>query len=162
MILAYPYKVAGDVRELTIVSRLVGVDVKLPPDVLFVAFPALIVALAVLCVLAALRARWAVVAAMAPWVVLLGLTVGMQIFLYGIGHNLAPDRPLKLLEPFTPPVFGTFGMGQSVRTWHLPHAGSVLYVIGGLLAVRAAWVVRKQARQEREPARQTEILGAGR
>lgn len=140
----WAYKYAGDVKEWNIVGRLVGVRVPPPfPKIIFVIFPATVVGLAVLSIAAAFKPRLAKGAAILPWFVLGGLGVWFQYILYRYGHNLDPNRPLRYVEPFTPPIVGVVKVG-SIITFHVFHAGAVLFVLAGLLAVLAAREAKRE------------------
>lgn len=134
----WAYKYAGDVKEWNIVGRLVGVRVPPPfPKAIFVIFPAAVVALAALSVAAAFKPRLSKAAAILPWVTIGGLGIWFQYILYRYGHNLDPDRPLRYIDQFTPPLIGVVKVG-SIVTYHLFHAGAVMFVLAALLAVFAA------------------------
>lgn len=139
MLQMYAYEYAGDIEEWGLVGRLVGVRVPPPiPDLFFRLFPAAVVALGVLASVAAARERWLTVAAIFPWVVLAALLVWGQYSLYVFGHSLDPERPLKYLEPFTPPIVGIVTMGK-IQTYHYPNVGSLLFIAAGALLVMSAW-----------------------
>jgi hypothetical protein len=87
---------------------------------------------------AALKERWITLAAVAPWLLLMVLTAWGQYSLYLFGHNLDPERPLRYLEPFTPPIVGWVTMGK-ILTLHFPNIGSALFVAAGALLVFRAW-----------------------
>jgi hypothetical protein len=83
----------------------------------------------------------------APWVVLAVLTAFTQYSLYIFGHDLAPDRPLRYVEPFTPPVIGVKKIG-TMLTYHLPHVGSFVYMGAALLLVWAYWQHNNEVNRE--------------
>jgi hypothetical protein len=129
----YANKVEGDIDEWNRVGRLVGVKVPPPiPDQVFILIPLAVVGLAGLSVVAAFQERLLKIAAIAPWVVLAAILAWAQYSLYLFGQNLDPDRPLKYIQPFTPPVIGWVTLGK-ISTYHLPHLGGVLFGIAGLL-----------------------------
>lgn len=135
----YAYKYDGDIAEWNRVGRLVGVKVPPPiPEVVFTLFPLAVIGLAALCVVAAFREGWLKIAAIVPWLVLAVLIAFAQYSLYLFGHSLDPDRPLKYIQPFTPPVIGIVTLGK-IRTYHFPYPGSILFGIASLLLVWAAW-----------------------
>lgn len=72
------------------------------------------------------------IAAIAPWVLIAGMTIFTPYSLYLFGHDLDPTAPLRYVEPFTPPVIGVVKVG-SLTTYHLPHIGSFLLVFAALL-----------------------------
>lgn len=134
----WAYRYAGDVKEWNTVGRLVGVRVPPPfPKVIFVIFPAAVAGLAALTLAAAFKPKLLKAAAILPWVTLAGLGVWFQYILYRYGHNLDPERPLRYVQPFTPPLVGIVKVG-SIVTYHLFHVGAVLFVAAAVLAVLAA------------------------
>lgn len=134
----YAYKHAGDIEEWNLVGRLVGVKVPPPiPPLFFRLFPAAVVALSALALFSAARGRWLLVAAIAPWLVLGILLAWGQYSLYLFGHNLDPERPLRYLQPFTPPIVGVITMGK-IQTYHFPNVGSLLFGAAGALLVARA------------------------
>jgi amino acid transporter len=144
----YPTYYEGDIREWNVVGNLVGVKVPPPiPDVAFVIVPALITLLALLSLVAGFNRGWLKTAMIAPWVVLAGLTAFTQYSLYIFGHDLAPDRPLRYVEPFTPPVIGVKKIG-TMLTYHLPHVGSFVYMGAALLLVWAYWQHNNEVNRE--------------
>ncbi len=144
----YPTYYEGDIREWNVVGNLVGVKVPPPiPDVAFVIVPALITLLALLSLVAGFNRGWLKTAMIAPWVVLAALTAFTQYSLYIFGHDLAPDRPLRYVEPFTPPVIGVKKIG-TMLTYHLPHVGSFVYMGAALLLVWAYWQHNNEVNRE--------------
>lgn len=141
----YAYKYAGDIDEWNRVGRLVGVRVPPPiPEAVFRLIPIAILILVILCLMAAWRERWLTAAAIAPWLVLALLVAWAQYSLYVFGHSLDPNRPLKYIQPFTPPVIGVVRMGK-IRTYHLPYLGSLLFGAGAVLTGLTAWRSRREA-----------------
>ncbi|MBI4497037.1 MAG: hypothetical protein HY689_03940 [Chloroflexi bacterium] len=135
----YAYKYAGDIEEWDRVGRLVGVRVPPPiPDVFFQLFPAAVVATSILALAAAARERLLAAAAVAPWALMLVVGAWGQYSLYLYGHSLDPDRPLRFLEPFTPPIVGIVTLGK-ISMYHYPDISSLLFTIGGVLLVLSAW-----------------------
>ena len=140
----YAYRYTGDIKEWNRVGRLVGVHVPPPiPELVLRIIPAAVLILALLCLLAAWRERWLPVAAIAPWVVLVGMVVYAQYSLYLFGHTLDPNRPLKYIKPFTPPVIGVVHLGK-IRTYHFPFVGALLYGVAALLIGWAAWREKRE------------------
>ncbi|MAG35765.1 MAG: hypothetical protein CL878_05910 [Dehalococcoidia bacterium] len=140
----FSYKVEGDMDEWNRVGRLVGVKVPPPiPDAAFVIVPVAFAALAAVCVLTAFRERWLTVAVVAPWPLLALLGAWAQYSLYVFGHDLDPDRPLKYIQPFTPPVVGIVTL-HSIKTYHFPYAGSLLYGLAAGLVILAWWLRRRE------------------
>lgn len=134
----YATKYVGDIKEWNVVGKLVGVQVPPPfPPVVFTVAPLLIAGFAVLTVVAAFRERWRKPAAVAPWVFLIGTAAYLQYILYQYGHNLDPERPLRYIKDFTPPVIGIVTVGK-IRTFHVPDAGAVLFVVAAVLIFIAA------------------------
>ena len=129
----YPTHYEGDIREWNLIGNLVGVKVPPPiPDLAFEIVPVLIVLLAISSLIAAFDQRWLAVSMIMPWILLIGLTAFTQYSLYIFGHDLNPDRPLRYIEPFTPPVIGIKKIG-TLLTFHLPHVGSFLFIAASLL-----------------------------
>lgn len=129
----YPTHYEGDIREWNLIGNLVGVKVPPPiPDLAFEIVPVLIVLLAIISLIAAFDQRWLAVSMIMPWILLTGLTAFTQYSLYIFGHDLNPDRPLRYIEPFTPPVIGIKKIG-TLLTFHLPHVGSFLFIAASLL-----------------------------
>ncbi len=123
----------GDIREWNLIGKLVGVKVPPPiPDRAFEIVPVLIVLIAIISLIAAFDQRWLVVSMIMSWILLIALTAFTQYSLYVFGHDLDPDRPLRYIEPFTPPVIGISKIG-TLTTFHLPHVGSFLFVVASLL-----------------------------
>ncbi len=144
----YPTYYEGDIREWNVVGNLVGVKVPPPiPDVAFIIVPALITLLALLSLAAAFNRGWLKTAMIVPWVVLAGMTAFTQYSLYIFGHDLVPDRPLRYVEPFTPPVIGVKKIG-TMLTYHLPHVGSFVYMGAALLLVWAYWQHNNEVNRE--------------
>ena len=129
----YPTHYEGDIREWNLIGNLVGVKVPPPiPDLAFEIVPVLIVLLTIISLIAAFDQRWLAVSMIMPWILLTGLTAFTQYSLYIFGHDLNPDRPLRYIEPFTPPVIGIKKIG-TLLTFHLPHVGSFLFIVASLL-----------------------------
>jgi len=129
----YPTHYEGDIREWDLIGNLVGVKVPPPiPDLAFEIVPVLIVLLTIISLIAAFDQRWLAVSMIMPWILLIGLTAFTQYSLYIFGHDLDPDRPLRYIEPFTPPVIGIKKIG-TLLTFHLPHVGSFLFIAASLL-----------------------------
>jgi hypothetical protein len=141
----YPHMYEGDIREWNVVGNLVGVKVPPPiPEVIFSIVPAVLIGLAVLSLVAAFRPGWLKLAVPAPWLVLLLLTAFTQYSLYLFGHDLAENRPLRYVDPFTPPVIGIKKVGTLV-TYHLPHIGSVVFVCAAILLLWAFRLKKKES-----------------
>jgi len=139
----YAYKYAGDIEEWNRVGRLVGVHVPPPvPEVFFLLFPGAVLVAAGLAVVTALTDKGRHLAVVFPWVLLLLLLIWGQYSLYVYGHALDPDRPLRYLEPFTPPVVGITTLGK-IKTYHFPNVGSLLFFAGAALLVVRAWPRRR-------------------
>jgi hypothetical protein len=148
----YPHMYEGDIQEWNVVGNLVGVKVPPPiPDIVFTIIPIVLVILAVLSLLTAFKPRWLRIVIPAPWVVLIVLTAFTQYSLYLFGHTLAEDRPLRYVDPFTPPVIGIKKVGSLV-TYHLPHVGSVLFVAAAI-SLLLAYRIRSKETKNVETAR---------
>lgn len=127
----------GDIREWSVVGNLVGVKVPPPiPEEVFVIVPILLGILVTLSLVSAFYPKLLRFTVWGPWIILTGLTIWTQYSLYIFGHDLAEDRPLRYIEPFTPPVIGVKKIGNML-TYHLPHVGSFLLVAAGILLIVA-------------------------
>lgn len=127
----------GDIREWNVVGNLVGVKVPPPiPEEVFIIVPILVGILIVLSLVSAFRPKLLKFTAWGPWIIITGLTLFTQYSLYIFGHDLAEDRPLRYIEPFTPPVIGIKKVGNML-TYHLPHVGSIFLVAAGILLIIA-------------------------
>jgi hypothetical protein len=127
----------GDIAEWDTVGNLVGVKVPPPiPENIFVVIPIALYLIAALALLSAFKPAFSKIAAIAPFVLLTFLTAFTQYSLYVFGHDLDPNRPLRYVEPFTPPVIGLKKVG-TLTTYHLPHIGSLLLIAAGVLLVFA-------------------------
>lgn len=141
----YAYKFSGDMAEWNRVGRLVGTHVPPPiPDIVFVIVPVAVVGLAVISLIAAFREELLAAAAVGPLLVLGLLTGWAQYSLYLFGHTLDPKRPLRYIQPFTPPVIGTVTIGK-IKTYHFPWIGAVVFGLGAALTLLAWWITRKEA-----------------
>ena len=150
----YSYKYDGDIDEWNRVGALVGIRMPPPiPDQFFYLFPAAVTAASVLALLSAAIKRLLLVAASAPLALMGVVSAWGQYSLYLYGHNLDPERPLKFLEPFTPPIVGITTMGKIV-TYHYLDIGSLLFVLGTLLLIlyarRAGKLVFNRGKKQKE------------
>jgi hypothetical protein len=127
----------GDIAEWDVVGNLVGVKVPPPiPEGIFTVIPAALVLIAALTLLSIFKPKFLKLTMFMPWLLLLFLTAFTQYSLYVFGHDLDPNRPLRYVEPFTPPVIGIVKVG-TLTTYHLPHIGSLLLISAGVLLVFA-------------------------
>lgn len=134
----YAVRYDGDIDEWARVGKLVGVEFPPPiPEIFFRLFPAAIILTTLVALGAAARSRWLTIASLLPWVVMAGLAAWGQYNLYLFGHNLDPDRPLKVLEPFTPPLIGIVTLGK-IRVYHYPDISALLFLAGAVLLVLSA------------------------
>ncbi len=141
----------GDIREWDIVGNLVGVKVPPPiPEEIFTVIPVALVIIALLALLSAFKPKLLKIAMWTPWILIAFLTVFTQYSLYLFGHDLDPSRPLRYVEPFTPPVIGIMKVG-TLTTYHLPHIGSFLLISAGVLLVFAYKNTRKNENHENSP-----------
>ena len=139
----------GDIREWNVVGNLVGVKVPPPiPEIVFVVVPIAVYILIGLSLLAVFIPKILKLSALGPWITLVALTIWTQYSLYVFGHDLAEDRPLRYVDPFTPPVIGVKKIGSMV-TYHLPHVGSLLLVISGILLYLAYRNYVKEGKNEK-------------
>jgi copper chaperone NosL len=123
----------GDLREWNTVGNLVGVKVPPPiPEITFTIVPILMGLLIFGVLIACFKPQILKIISILPWVLITVLTIYTQYSLYIFGHDLDPTRPLRYIEPFTPPVIGWKKIG-TLMTYHLPHIGSFLLVGAGVL-----------------------------
>jgi hypothetical protein len=141
----YPHLYEGDIQEWNVVGNLVGVKVPPPiPEFVFSIVPVVLVAVAALSFIAAFRPGWLKLVMPLPWLVLIALTAFTQYSLYIFGHDLAEDRPLRYVDPFTPPVIGIKKVGSLV-TYHLPHVGSALFIAAAIMLFLAYRINKKES-----------------
>lgn len=123
----------GDLREWNTVGNLVGVKVPPPiPEITFQIVPILMGLLILSTIIACFKPQILKIVSFFPWILITVLTIYTQYALYLFGHDLDPNRPLRIIQPFTPPVIGWIKIG-SLMTYHLPHFGSLLLVTAGIL-----------------------------
>jgi amino acid transporter len=140
----YTYYYEGDIDEWNVVGNLVGVHMPPPiPEEIFIIIPVAVVFIAILSLICVFKPSLLKFSMVTPWLLLIFLTAWTQYSLYIFGHNLDPERPLRYVDPFTPPVIGVKKIG-SLITYHLPHIGSILLVIAGILLVVSYNIVRKE------------------
>lgn len=152
----YATKYAGDIEEWDRVGRLVGMRVPPPiPEEFFELFPLAIVGMSLLAAAAAAVPRLLTAAAIAPWLLMAVVSAWGQYSLYLFGHNLDPDRPLRFLEPFTPPIVGIVTMGK-IQLFHYPDISSLLFIAGGIFLTVSAWRAGRLPRV----ARRRQLSGA--
>jgi hypothetical protein len=139
MLQMYTYKYDGDIDEWNLSGRLVGVRVPPPiPDVFFRLFYVAVAGMGLLALACAAREQLLRIASLAPWVIMAAVGVWGQYSLYVYGHSLDPERPLRYLQPFTPPIIGVTTLGK-IYTYHYPDIGSILFVAAGLLLVVSSY-----------------------
>lgn len=138
MLQMYTYKYDGDIYEWNLAGRLVGVKVPPPiPDVFFPLFTAAVAGMGLLALACAAKERLLKAASLAPWAIMAAVGAWGQYSLYVYGHSLDPDRPLRYLQPFTPPLVGVTTLGK-IYTYHYPDIGSALFIAAGSLLVFSA------------------------
>lgn len=138
----YPYGLVGDIKEINTVGWMLGLTIPDVPAVAYQAFQATLIALALLCLLAAFIPLFERIAVVVPWLVLIGLAAYAQYSLYVFGHNLPPNRPLTWFQPFTPPLVGMV-VKQSIRTYHFFHVGGLAFFVATVLPT---WVLLRERR----------------
>lgn len=140
MLRLYAFQYEGDIEELNLVGRLVGVRV--PPPISAVFFPLFTAGVAGTALLAAASAfgrRLQVPATALPLLVIAAVVAWGQYSLYAWGHDLDPARPLKYFQEFTPPIIGVFDLGK-IRTFHVPGIGSFLFFGAVVLLAARLWL----------------------
>lgn len=135
IIAVYADRLEGDIEEWRIVSRLVGVKVPPPvPELDLKIIPIMIVALSILSLVTAIKNRFAKIAMIASWVVIISLASWAQYRLYLIGHDLDETAPLRAyVKPFTPPLIGWITVAGRITVYHWPYMGSILFMVATLL-----------------------------
>lgn len=112
---AFGSRMAGDLRELTILNHYIGMPPIEAPALETSLFPIGIGLLVALCLAAPLH-RWVRRAAVAATIAVpIGILVDLQWRLYLFGHTLNPTAPIRL-KAFTPLVLGPTHMGNFVST----------------------------------------------
>jgi len=141
----------GDIAEWDVVGNLVGVKVPPPiPENIFVVIPIVLYVIAALALLSAFKPKLLKITMTTPWLLLIALTAFTQYSLYVFGHDLDPNRPLRYVEPFTPPVIGLKKVG-TLTTYHLPHVGSLMLIAAGVFLVFAYRKSRMEPTDEDSP-----------
>lgn len=144
-IAVYPNVLRGDIRELTVLNRYIGVHVPatLPQ---FKWLPAALIGGALLAMGAALmplRIRhWSQTISAMALIAALGIAATQaKSQIYDIGHNRDQHTPLAGVPDFTPPFLGTTKIAQFQVSSRL---GLGAWLIGGALALQfgAAWLSR--------------------
>jgi hypothetical protein len=156
----YAYRYSGDIEELNLVGRLVGVHV--PPPIAGAFFPLFtggVVVLAVLAATSAFGRRPRLLAVRLPLVLIAGVLAWGQFTLYEWGHDLDPARPLRYLQEFTPPVIGMFDLGK-IRTFHLPGIGSVLFFGAVTLLAARVWMEGRTSLPQRRSSGLAQVTQA--
>lgn len=150
VIAVYADRLAGDIEEWSIVSRLVGIKIPPPvPELDFKVIPILMVALASLALLSAFKGKkLSKIASIASWLSIIILMGWTQYKLYVIGHDLDETAPLRnyVKGGFTPPVIGSVNIG-SITVYHWPYIGAILFLAATLLLTYVAFF------SERKPVR---------
>jgi hypothetical protein len=143
----YPGALAGDIRELSVLDRYIGVHI--PPTLpQFKWLPAALVAGAALGLLACFlrgaarfRALLCVAGALTAALVVAAVQANFQI--YDIGHKRDQKTVLAGVKDFTPPFLGTTKIAQFTVSSRF---GLGAWLIGGALSLQlgAAWLSRKR------------------
>jgi hypothetical protein len=80
-----------------------------------------------------------------------GMLADIQYRLYQAGHTLDPDAPVMGVDPFTPPLLGSYGVAN-ITSYSRFGAGAYLSMLAiGLLA--AAWLARDSTATVRDVPR---------
>lgn len=70
-----------------------------------------------------------------------------QYRLYLQGHDLDPKAPMRfVVKPFTPPLIGVTKVSK-IRIYHLPHLGSLLFILGAGIIFYTAWWKKDELNQ---------------
>lgn len=137
----YAHGLEGDLRDWEVVGRYIGVDVSPSLPELDLNVVSIIVAfLGVLTITSAFFGN-GIKKAVSITLVATGLLLGgwAQYRLYQQGHRLDPSAPMRtVVKPFTPPLVGVVKVSK-ITIYHLPHLGSVLFVLACGLTLYAAW-----------------------
>lgn len=141
--------IAGDVREVTMLQRYIGVRFPTQVPELKWLTP-VIVGLAALLALAGLAGpgRSGRTARLSATILLLGFLSGsallLQKRLYDVGHHRDPRAPIRAVHDFTPPAVGPVHVGN-FTVWSYPHAGGALLAIAAVCCLAA---IRRHHRGE--------------
>ncbi len=124
----YGDRLEGDIREWSIISNLVGINIPTNvPEIDMKIIPLIILSLSAIFALSFFSRKWLKISVIVSLITLSALSAWTQYRLYLIGHNLDETAPLRnLIEPFTPPIIGWIDVGGSITVYHLPHIGSTL------------------------------------
>jgi copper chaperone NosL len=145
-IAVHPDSLCGDLRELSVLQRYIGVHI--PPTLpQFKWLPGLLIAGAVLgfaaCLVRILVRRQALTTVSCAVAAGLALAAGQAMFqIHDIGHKRDQKTVLVGVKDFTPPFIGTNKIAQFTVTSRL---GLGAWLIGGALALQlgAAWASRQ-------------------
>jgi len=164
-IAVHPNALQGDIRELSVLDRYIGVHI--PPTLpQFKWLPGTIIAGAILGIFAALLPlavrRWAlVIVVVALAAAFTGASVQAVNQMHDIGHNRDQHTPLVGVKDFTPPFLGTTKIAQFEVSSRFG-LGAWLIGVAMLLQLGAAGWSRKQTvaavadeRQPKDPPRET-------
>jgi hypothetical protein len=129
---------SGDVQEVATLQQYVGVRFPSELPELEWLTPAVLVIAALLALAGVGRGAVGRLLRRAAAGLLLALLAGslvaLQVRLYQVGHDRAPDAPLRSMKNFTPPAVGPVKVGN-FTVWSLPHAGGVALAAATGLAV---------------------------
>lgn len=135
-LVAYGWKMEGDLEEVNALNHYVGISPINPDDLLELQlFPYAAGALVIALLLGTVLARhWVLRAGLAAgaWAMAIGFLVDLQIWLYRTGHSLQPDAPMRM-DDFTPKVVG--------RTQVMNFVNESMVIDGFWMIVAAAIVV---------------------
>jgi hypothetical protein len=129
----------GDLGEVGTLQKFIGVEFPRDPSELALVTPG-VLAVAALLGLAGLAGAGRlgravrVVATLTVFTVLVGSLVLVQMRLYDVGHNRAPDAPVVGMKDFTPPAIGPITIAN-FTVWSYPHAGGLTLALAGVLAL---------------------------
>ena len=141
----------GGLKEVNVLNHYIGMREISPKMWVFKVLPAILIALAVLCLIAAViqRFRMTLIAFIAFAAVSAGGVVTLIYTLYDYGHNLDPQAAIEI-EPFMPGLYGEHHLAQ-FTTYSDFYWGTYLLVIAFFLVVGALAVDFFARRRAVEP-----------
>jgi hypothetical protein len=132
--------ISGDVQEIETLQQFIGVRFPEMPELDWL--PVVVLSLAGLMLAGAAvgrtpAGRFLRIVTVALFAVFLaGSAALVQKRLYDVGHDRAPNAPMRTLKNFTPPLVGPAKVGN-FTVWSFPHAGALSLLTAALLAGEA-------------------------